>query len=89
MTDSFNTKFGAGNFVIGFDNEDQFGTCFGRVTRVQEGETYPGPYEALPDPLYDQGFPTQGKLMSADMVFRKIPYAEVGNEFGGNTVTIG
>ena len=86
------------NFDFQWDNNIIFDLCFGdEVIFDLNWETfvpdmhdkYLGPYEIFPNPSNDQEFQTNDKLMIDDMVFRKIPYAEVANPAGGNTVTIG
>lgn len=49
---------------------------------------YGGPYEATPQ-VTQQSLPTQGKRMASDVTVHGIPYAEVTNESGGWTATIG
>lgn len=49
---------------------------------------YGGPYEATPR-VDEQELPTQGRRMASDVRVRGIPYAEVSNESGGWTATIG
>lgn len=49
---------------------------------------YAGPYEATPQ-VTKQSLPTQGKRMASDVTVHGIPYAEVTNESGGYTATIG
>ena len=49
---------------------------------------YAGPYEATPR-ASQQSLPTQGKRMASDVTVHGIPYAEVTNESGGWTATIG
>lgn len=49
---------------------------------------YGGSYEATPQ-VTQQSLPTQGKRMASDVTVHGIPYAEVTNESGGYTATIG
>lgn len=49
---------------------------------------YAGPYEATPRASH-QSLPTQGRRMASDVTVHGIPYAEVTNESGGYTATIG
>ena len=55
---------------------------------VTEYEVYEGTYTVTPKTAA-QTLETQNKLMQSDVVVEKIPYAEVTNNTGGKTVTIG
>ena len=55
---------------------------------VGEYEVYDGSYTVTPL-VTRQTLATNQKLMQADMVIEKIPYAEVSNNSGGITATIG
>jgi hypothetical protein len=48
---------------------------------------YEGDYEVTPK-VSEQTLPTAKKLMSEDVTIKEIPYFEVGNNSGGNTVYI-
>jgi len=50
---------------------------------------YNGNYSATPMAHIAQILRTQGKILLDDVVVEEIPYAEVSNEAGGHTVTIG
>ena len=76
------------DFDLHWDDTYTFDFDWGSAGSVP-AEKYEGPYEAFPDPTYDQAFLTKDKLMEEDMIFRKIPYTEASNPAGGNTVTIG
>ena len=52
-----------------------------------EGEPYEGSYLIIPK-TYDQPLPTTDKVCDRDILVKEIPYAEVENPQGGNTVSI-
>lgn len=70
------------------------GTLHGAVlagsVSIESGlpSVYAGPYEATPR-VTQQSLPTQGRRMASDVTVHGIPYAEVTNESGGYTATIG
>lgn len=51
-------------------------------------EEYKGSYEVTPS-VQEQIMPTASKVMRNDMKIKEIPYAEVSNASGGNTISIG
>lgn len=51
------------------------------------GEPYEGPYEVTPR-VEAQTLPTAKKLMREDVSVRAIPYFDVSNPAGGNTIYI-
>lgn len=51
-------------------------------------EVYEGSYIVTPS-VSNQTLNTANKLMKSDVIIEEIPYAEVGNNSGGKTVTIG
>lgn len=51
-------------------------------------EVYEGSYRVTPA-VTPQTLDTSSKLMQADVVVEEIPYAEVKNNSGGKTATIG
>ena len=51
------------------------------------GEPYDGPYEVTPK-VSAQTLPTAKKLMLDDVSVRAIPYFDVSNPAGGNTIYI-
>ena len=59
------------------------------VTRIPAGDVpvYDGPYEAIPK-VEAQTLPTENKLMLEDISVRAIPYFNVSNPAGGNTIYI-
>ena len=52
-------------------------------------EFYTGTYQAVPMAHLAQILRTEGKVLMDDIVVEEIPYAEVSNNAGGHTVTIG
>ena len=59
------------------------------VTRTSANDipVYDGPYEAIPK-VEAQTLPTAKKLMSDDVTVHGVPFYEVSNDQGGNTVYI-
>ena len=59
------------------------------VTRTSAGAVpiYDGPYEAIPK-VEAQTLPTAKKLMTDDVTVQGVPFYEVSNDQGGNTVYI-
>lgn len=53
-----------------------------------EYDVYDGSYQVTPKTV-SQTLVTANKLMQADVMVNEIPYAEVTNNSGGKTVTIG
>ena len=51
------------------------------------GEPYDGPYEVTPK-VSAQTLPTAKKFMRDDVSVRAIPYVDVSNPAGGNTIYI-
>ena len=51
-------------------------------------EVYEGSYRVTPA-VSSQTLDTSNKLMQADVIVEKIPYAEVSNNSGGKTASIG
>lgn len=58
----------------------------GRPTYIG-GEPYDGPYDVTPK-VTAQTLPTAKKLMREDVSVRAIPYFDVSNPAGGNTIYI-
>lgn len=50
---------------------------------------YEGEYEVVSKIDWDETLDTAKKYLSRNIVVKAIPYAEVSNEYGGKTVTIG
>ena len=59
------------------------------VTRTSSNDVqvYDGPYEAIPK-VEAQTLPTAKKLMTDDVTVHGVPFYEVSNDQGGNTVYI-
>ena len=59
------------------------------VTRTSANDVpvYDGPYEAIPK-VEAQTLPTAKKLMTDDVTGHGVPFYEVSNDQGGNTVYI-
>lgn len=59
------------------------------VTRTSSNDVpvYDGPYEAIPK-VEAQTLPTAKKLMTDDVTVHGVPFYEVSNAHGGNTVYI-
>lgn len=65
---------------------------YGEVHKVTEyvgGELYEGTYSVTSKVDTDVILPTAKKVLEKDITVNKIPYAEVSNNTGGKTVTIG
>ena len=59
-----------------------------RVTVIDNIAPYIGEYEVTPK-VMEQTLETENKRMTEDLTVKKIPYFEVSNLTGGNTVYIG
>ena len=59
------------------------------VTRTSANDVpvYDGPYEAIPK-VEAQTLPTAKKMMTDDVTVHGVPFYEVSNDQGGNTVYI-
>ena len=60
-----------------------------RVDNIQDVETYDGNYTVTPSTTSDQVLQTANLMMEDDVTVKEIPFFEVGNIAGGNTVYIG
>ena len=58
------------------------------VPVYKDAPLYEGEYDVIPK-VSEQILPTEKKLMSKDVTIKEIPYFEVSNSSGGNTVFIG
>ena len=77
----FNPLFKEGN--------NTFDTTFGEIFKVREDAPhYTGAYDVTPK-VHAQTLPTAEKYLSKDVTIKKIPYFEVSNNSGGETVYIG
>lgn len=56
---------------------------------VYDPVPYTGEYEVVSKIDYDETLDTAKKYLSRNIIVKSIPYAEVSNESGGRTVTIG
>ena len=73
------------------ENNRSFKPVFGEVHTVTEyvgGELYNGSYTITPG-IWEQKMATRSKIMTDDVTVKAIPYYEVSNPSGGNTVFIG
>lgn len=64
----------------------------GVVTVVHDGEAYPhydGETVVIPMAFEEQILRTKDMVVMDDITVKEIPYTEVGNPFGGTTVSIG
>lgn len=64
------------------------GTLSGFLTRPVGYDDYRGKYEIIPK-IDPQNIQTADKHLSKDITILAIPYYEVSNPYGGNTVSIG
>ena len=67
---------------------DEMETAVKAITGGSGGEVYEGSYIVIPNTA-EQILFTAGKTMLSDIKIVEIPYAEVSNNTGGITVTIG
>lgn len=58
------------------------------VPVYEDAPPYEGEYKVTPK-VSEQTLPTAKKLLSEDVTIKEIPYFEVSNTSGGNTVYIG
>lgn len=74
-----------------FEETDSFlSVNFGVVTELphDSDKYYSGAYEVTPK-FEVQTLKTADRLLTKDVIIEEIPYAEVSNNAGGTTVTIG
>lgn len=92
MSQSFHAVFEERNKAFSAAFEEQSKTFDAQFSSVQiiggGGDPYEGEYEITPK-VNKQTIATRGKVMSDDVTILAIPYAEVANATGGQTVTIG
>jgi hypothetical protein len=62
--------------------------CDRDIVITADYDVYEGTYKVTPA-VSEQTLDTSNKLMQSDVLVEKIPYAEVKNNSGGKTVTIG
>lgn len=72
------------------DNGNKLELTFANYQQIisHTAERYDGDYQVIPK-VENQVLPTNQKFMNDDVEVLAIPYFEVSNDFGGNTVTIG
>lgn len=75
--------------IIEICKDDPLTVVVDTVTRTvaDDVEVYSGPYVAIPT-VNSQTLPTAKKLMTGDVTVRGVPFYEVTNQQGGNTVYI-
>ena len=67
-----------------------FGFNLKKAVVVRTGhKTYEGPYEVTPKADEQQTLQTKGMSMKEDMTVKAIPYFDVSNNAGGQTIYIG
>ena len=79
----FNVKFR--------ETDKSFGAKFSEFQKVTEyigGEEYKGEYVVTPK-VTEQSLPTKEKVLIEDITIKEIPFYNVSNASGGNTVYIG
>ena len=74
---------------VGVASDASMKVNVGSTTMIapSELEQYAGPYEVVPK-VNSQTLSTARKMMRDDITVREVPYYEVSNQFGGNTVYI-
>lgn len=70
-------------------NTENFESEILSISGVSDIEIYEGIYEIIPSVFEKQILETKNKKMTDDVTVKEIPYAEVSNEAGGETITIG
>lgn len=71
-------------------SENNLSLKFGEVQTITEyvgGEPYEGNYTVIPK-VEEQKMETKGKVMIDDVTVKSVPFFEVSNTSGGNTVYI-
>lgn len=64
------------------------GGLSGKVSVHNNYERYDGNYEVIPNAFNDKKLPTANKLLTQDVVVKKVPYYETSNIQQGITVYI-
>ena len=74
---------------VGIVETESISVNVGSTTMIASSdvEIYDGPYEVIPK-VNSQALSTAGKMMNDDVTVLEVPYYEVSNQFGGNTVYI-
>lgn len=71
------------------DFKQYFGSYLENGDITIDYDIYEGQYTVTPLPNVEQILRTKSKILTNDIVIQPIPYAEVSNNSGGKTVTIG
>lgn len=69
-------------------HKQTFSAGYDSLQAIHKNEVYEGSYRVTPR-VSNQTLDTANKLMKSDVVIEEIPYAEVSNNSGGKTATIG
>ena len=89
MNVTFSERTSTQNVRFG-ENTTPFSTSIKDVVAVTGAKTaYDGEYSVTSSAECDITLPTAHKILKEDIKVNKIPYAEVSNNTGGLTVTIG
>lgn len=75
--------------IYGTIEPDQIFDITGEVEPEPVQETFNESYEVTTSLTDDTVLPTKGKVMTDDIVVKKVPMTEVSNESGGYTIAIG
>lgn len=70
------------------NNTNDLHTILDAVNDLPSYEAYSGAYQVVPK-VVSQTLATANKLMQANVTVEEIPYAEVSNDSGGKTASIG
>ena len=81
----FNVQFAESQSAFKVD----FGSTYVLPLNESDIPMYDGEYSVIPSTKGDKTLNTAQKVMKADLVVIKVPYAEVSNTAGGKTATIG
>lgn len=65
------------------------GELSGTISTTLPQNEYEGPYEVTSDLFSDETLKTKDKLLTKDLVVKKVSFVETGNESDGLTVYIG
>ncbi|MDO4292047.1 MAG: hypothetical protein Q4C65_02340 [Eubacteriales bacterium] len=64
------------------------GSLNGQLSGTSDRNPYTGDYEVVPSAVDDRILATASKVLSKDIVVKKIPYSETSNTADGTTVYI-
>lgn len=88
----FDFSSGNENLTVGFESSEQnINADFGEIQFIEvdkETEIYNGAYSVTPK-AYEQQLETENRKMTNNVTVKEIPYFEVSNSAGGNTLNIG